>query len=248
MIKIEKVVLPSEEQWNRIIAGMRNPKNSWDRSDSGGCLDVLCDICPHNIPDQKPCQMPMDTYIIGTNDHTLMMNLAHGGPVHAKYRRMITVYLDITAPLYWWKEFDTYKVGTVANSCSTMHKIHAKEFTLEDFSHEHLLPPRALRRLRDTIDELNFWRDIFLNGGMVDWEDGTSRIYKPNEKDAWWQMIQLLPTSYNQKRTVMLNYEVLTNMYESRKNHKLDEWREFCKWIESLPYSEMIIGEEGSDE
>jgi hypothetical protein len=123
-----------------------------------------------------------------------------------------------------------------------MHKIHAKEFTLEDFSREHLLPPRSLRRLLDTIDELNFWRDIFLNGGMVDWEDGTSRIYKPHEKDAWWQMIQLLPTSYNQKRTIMLNYEVLTGMYESRKNHKLDEWHVFCDWIESLPYSELITG------
>jgi hypothetical protein len=166
-----------------------------------------------------------------------MMNLAHGGPVHAKYRRMITVYLDITAPLYWWKEFDTYKVGTVANSCSTMHKIHAKEFELSDFSHEHLLPS-SKNILEQTIRTLNACRDLYL--GYDGFKD---EFGEADKKEYWWQMIQLLPTSYNQKRTVMLNYEVLAAMYESRKNHKLDEWRTFCRWIEMLPYSELIIME-----
>jgi hypothetical protein len=235
-IKIENVEVTG---WEHAIRGMRNPKNSWEKSDS---LFIPKQFCDEDDTWKLSEQCGYYAPLVKQNDHQLMMSLAAGGPVHAKYRRMITVYLDITAPLYWWKEFDTYKVGTVANSCSTMHKIHAKEFTLEDFSREHLLPPRSLRRLLDTIDELNFWRDIFLNGGMVDWEDGTSRIYKPHEKDAWWQMIQLLPTSYNQKRTIMLNYEVLTGMYESRKNHKLDEWHVFCDWIESLPYSELITG------
>ena len=163
----------------------------------------------------------------------MMMKLAKGGAVHAKYRRMITVTCDITAPLYWWKEFDTYKVGTVANSCSTMHKIHAKEFTLDDFSHEHLYSNfgetfEALDLMEEIIDTLNFNREKFL---------------KTKDKTYWWQMIQLLPTSYNQKRTVMLNYEVLAGMYRDRKNHKLDEWHTFCDWIASLPHSEFIIGE-----
>ena len=177
---------------------------------------------------------------IGENDHGLMKKLVNGGPVHAKFRRMIAVYADITAPLYWWKEFDTYKVGTVANSCSTMHKIHDKEFEMSDFSFEHLndseyvgvnlypdgLTPITLMKM--TVDMLNYYRRCFI-------EDGKT-------KDDWWQMIQLLPSSYNQKRTVMLNYEVLANIYEWRKNHKLDEWREFCEWIETLPYSEIITG------
>ena len=180
--------------------------------------------------------------ILGPNDLDLMTRLAAGGPVHAKYRRMMVVYLDITAPLYWWKEFDTYKVGTVANSCSTMHKIQAKEFTLEDFSHEHLdedetcfqtlnadpyevIPFSSEDILKATIAALNVWRDKFL---------------ETNDKHYWWQMIQLLPSSYNQKRTVMLNYEVLHNIYHSRKGHKLDEWHTFCDWIETLPYSQLI--------
>ena len=238
MIKIENT---EAFGWEHAIRGMRNPKNSWEKSDSYECHSF--GGCHCEKEDYRGDRYYCHNVDIGPNDHKLMTSLTKGGPVHAKYRRMITVYLDITAPLYWWKEFDTYKVGTVANSCSTMHKIHAKEFELDDFSREHLLPPRALRRLLDTIDELNFWRDIFLNGGMVDWEDDTSRIYKPMEKDAWWQMIQLLPTSYNQKRTIMLNYEVLANIYESRKNHKLDEWHVFCDWIKSLPYSELITGE-----
>ena len=168
---------------------------------------------------------------MGENDHKLMMNLAHGGPVHAKYRRMIPVFLTIDAPLYWWKEFDTYKVGTVANSCSTMHKIHAKEFTLNDFSHEHLdIDPTYQTNtdlLEVIIETLNREREDFL---------------RTKDKYHWWQMIQLLPTSYNQKRTVKLNYEVLVNIYHSRKNHKLDEWHTFCDWIEQLPYSEIITG------
>jgi hypothetical protein len=179
-----------------------------------------------------------------------MMRLAKGGAVHAKYRRMITVYVDITAPLYWWKEFDTYKVGTVANSCSTMHKIHAKEFELEDFSCEKLRA-RAMTSLFQVIDELNYWRDIYNNGGMDDNYDGTVRVFEPKDKEAWHQMIQLLPTSYNQKRTIMLNYEVLVGMYRDRQNHKLDEWHTFCDWIKSLPYSELITmeseGEHGRD-
>ena len=231
MIKIENVEVVG---WEHVIRGMRNPKNSWELSDSYNChecyqkeLDNLgekCVNCPGEIN-------------IGPTDHKLMMSLAKGGPVHAKYRRMITVYLDITAPLYFWKEFDTYKLGTVANSCSTMHKIHAKEFTLEDFSCEHLLDFEEkgklkfspLGSLQNTIDELNDCREVYL---------------ETKDKKYWWQMIQLLPSSYNQKRTVMLNYEVLHNMYFSRKNHKLDEWREFCKWIVTLPYSEIITTKE----
>ena len=174
-------------------------------------------------------------YFIGPNDQKLLESLAAGGPVHAKYRRMIPVYMDITAPLYWWKEFDTYKLGTVVNSCSTMHKIHAKEFTLEDFSHEHLLPT-AEKSLKATIDILNGYRDQY---GVK-----TDPIVL---KDYWWQMIQLLPSSYNQKRTVMLNYEVLANIYKYRKDHKLDEWHTFCDWIETLPYSELITGVKKDD-
>ena len=180
-------------------------------------------------------------YILGPNDKGLMMRLAKNGPVHAKYRRMITVYVDITAPLYWWKEFDTYKVGTVANSCSTMHKIHAKEFTLEDFSTEHLFST-TLDDLICTIDTLNVHRDNYINFDNI-----TTHPCYVTKKDYWWQMIQLLPSSYNQKRTVMLNYEVLNNIYHSRKNHRLDEWREVCKWIEGLPYSEIITGRETED-
>ena len=230
MIKIENVEVVG---WEHAIRGMRNPKNSWDRSDS--------DYRYSCYNDKDECSA--GEYAIGPNDHKLMMSLAAGGPVHAKYRRMIVVYLDITAPLYWWKEYDTYKVGSVANSCSTMHKIAEKEFTLEDFSHEHLndgwvscevnggdhfYPLSALDVLKITIDALNYWRRRYL---------------ATKNKDDWWKMIQLLPSSYNQKRTVMLNYEVLHNIYISRKNHKLDCWRNFCKWIESLPYLELITGE-----
>lgn len=187
--------------WKPAIRGMRNPKNSWVRMDS-------------------------DEDMIGPNDADLMSRLAAGGPVHAKYRRMITVYVDITAPLYWWKEFDTYKVGTVANSCSTMHKIHDKEFDVSDFSCEHLEGVWALE-LIDAVALLNDAREKYL---------------ETKDKLYWWQMIQMLPSSYNQKRTVMLNYEVLNNMYHSRKGHKLDEWHTFCDWIDGLPNSWIITG------
>jgi hypothetical protein len=227
MLKIEKTVLPSPEQWEIIIEGMRNPMNSWDKMDSDTCGNRLV-----NCEKYTHCHVE---YCIGDNDHKLMTQLAKGGAVHAKYRRMIPVFLTIDAPLYWWKEFDTYKVGTVANSCSTMHKIQSKEFTLDDFSIDHLY---GLKEYRDVdepigimnivIDMLNYQRESFL---------------ETKDKIFWWQMIQLLPTSYNQKRTVMLNYEVLVNIYHSRKNHKLDEWHVFCDWIRKLPYSELITGD-----
>ena len=224
MLKIENTEVLG---WEHAIRGMRNPMNSWDKSDSGYCQrDLLrdCTTCVHKSTDYPVCYSGFD---IGPNDYALMKNLCNAGTDHRKFMRMITVYLDITAPLYWWKEFDTYKVGTVANSCSTMHKIHAKEFTLEDFSCEKLYDP--LGDLRPTIDRLNVYRERYL---------------ETKDKNDWWQMIQLLPTSYNQKRTVMLNYEVLANIYKSRRNHKLDEWHTFCDWIEELPYSELITGKE----
>ena len=223
MIKLEHTVLPSPKQIQFVIEGMRNPMNSWDKSDS---TIVKTD---HEV----------DDYIdIGKTDYSLMTRLAKAGKDHRKYMRTMPVYVRITAPLYWWKEFDTYKVGTVANSCSTMHKIHEKEFTLEDFSCEHLINSMCMeireqnirvsptQALLTTIECLNSYRDLYL---------------ETKDKKYWWQMIQLLPSSYNQTRNVMLNYEVLANMYHSRKNHKLDEWREFCEWIKNLPYSELII-------
>ena len=235
MLKIERYVLPSPEQWEIIIEGMRNPMNSWEKSDSGICTgfdEGLCDHCHFYEDEDDGCTTFCNNhddepiFVIGEADHKLMTSLAKGGAVHAKYRRMIPVYLTINAPLYWWKEFDTYKVGTVCNSCSTMHKIQAKEFTLDDFSHEHFcLSSKDV--MAKIIGALNIERQIFLN---------------TKNKESWWQMIQLLPTSYNQKRTVMLNYEVLVNIYHSRKNHKLDEWHTFCDWIEGLPYSELITG------
>lgn len=224
MLKIEKFVTASPEQWEIIIEGMRNPMNSWGKMDSHTIYEV--DTDDESIG---------EVFNMGENDRSLMMNLAKNGPVHAKYRRMIPVWVTLTAPLYWWKEFDTYKVGTVANSCSTMHKIQAKEFTLEDFSTEHLLNHAELYNgyvstsvLECVIGALNEFRKLYL--------DTKNKAY-------WWQMIQLLPTSYNQKRTVFLNYEVLHNIYISRRNHKLDEWHVFCDWISELPYSELIIGE-----
>lgn len=224
MIKIEKTEVMG---WEAAIRGMRNPMNSWEKSDSSigvAHRDTYVQVI-------QPCDCNPG-YFIGTNDAYLMNKLAAGGPVHAKYRRMITVYADITAPLYWWKEFDTYKVGTVANSCSTMHKIHEKEFTLEDFSTEHLYPEVREAFENTIIKALNEARRMY--NFLSD---------TPSKKDAWWQMIQLLPSSYNQKRTVMLNYEVLVGIYKWRKNHKLDEWRTLCEWIETLPYSEIITAE-----
>ncbi len=220
MIKLENTILPSADQWKAIIFGARNPLNSWGRSDSKFNEGENFD------PEDYPCR-----FELGDNDYSLMQRLAKAGTDHRKFMRMITTYVDITAPLYWWKEFDTYKIGTVANSCSTMHKIHAREFTLEDFSCEHLLPT-AKKNLESTIDILNGYRDQY----NVDTNPEVTKAH-------WWQMIQLLPSSYNQKRTVLLNYEVLANMHKSRKNHKLDEWHDFCSWIESLPYSELITGE-----
>lgn len=230
MIKIENVEVMG---WEAAIRGMRNPMNSWEKSDSQ--FDRL-DDCNHECID---CNLQFDecsAQQIGSSDRTLMMKLCKAGADHRKFMRMITVYVDVTAPLYWWKEFDTYKVGTVANSCSTMHKIADKRFTPEDFSHEHLIENAVTYNgcvstavLECVIGALNEFRNLY--------------IETKNTK-YWWQMIQLLPSSYNQRRTVMLNYEVLANMYHSRKNHKLDEWRDFCAWIESLPYSELITGEE----
>lgn len=238
MIKIENVTIHGLEE---TIRGMRNPMNSWDKSDSGICgggdRHIGCDNCC-----EHDCGHSFDGgFHIGKADHELMMKLAAGGSVHAKYRRMITVYLDITAPLYWWKEFDTYKVGTVANSCSTMHKIHSKEFTMDDFSHEHL-SDAFQKVLSYVIDELNMSRERYLDYDELSksTKDALNMKYPQYKKDIWYQMIQLLPSSYNQKRTVMLNYEVLTGIYPMRKEHKLDEWREFCQWIEKLPYSEII--------
>ena len=242
MLKIENTEIVG---WNAAIRGMRNPMNSWEKSDSQTCTN-----CTGCLPGQE-CERYKNGTFIGLNDLDLMTRLPNAGTDHCKFMRMITVYLDITAPLYWWKEFDTYKVGTVANSCSTMHKIHDKEFTLKDFSCEHLMDNCGLEIeftneggctdqalcgfddiLHITIDSLNFAREQYLTTG---------------EKCYWWQMIQLLPSSYNQKRTVMLNYEVLANIYKSRRNHKLDEWHTFCDWIESLPYSELITGNEKKD-
>ncbi len=221
MIKLEKTEVFG---WESAIRGMRNPMNSWDKIDSYyGCEYSSCIGCPKSYT----CNIFANELIVGENDLKLMKNLVKAGNDHSKFMRMINVTVDITAPLYWWKEFDTYKVGTVANSCSTMHKIHAKEFTLDDFSYEHLMT--SSRKVLDVvIDELNFYREQYLAEKTC--------------KDLWWQMIQLLPSSYNQKRTIQLNYAVLKNMYHSRKNHKLDEWVEFCKWIETLPYSELITG------
>lgn len=232
-IKIDNVVLPSPEQWEAIIRGMRNPLNSWEKSDTDWFyVQDKTDLSNGYLEYDEEDNM---YYLLGQNDLDLMTRLCRAGSEHRKFMRMITVYLDITAPLYWFKEFETYKVGTVANSCSTMHKIHAKEFTLEDFSCEHLLDFEEkgklkfspLGTLQNTIDELNDCREVYL---------------ETKDKKYWWQMIQLLPSSYNQKRTVMLNYEVLAAMYHQRKNHKLDDWREFCSWIEDLPYSELITG------
>ena len=261
MIKLENYEVVG---WEHAIRGMRNPMNSWEKSDSEFDYDpdancnLQCGSC--NLFGRYSKDGELRCNGIGPNDLKRMKSLAAAGTDHRKYLRMITVYVDITAPLYWWKEFDTYKVGTVVNSCSTMHKIHDKEFTIEDFScghlmrlplddHEYQNPPMLdVTSLRDgsevytplgmvvlTIRMLNMCRERYLQAkeGSVDDVD---------PKEFWWQMIQLLPSSYNQKRTVMLNYEVLANIYKSRKGHKLDEWRELCKWIESLPYSELIIG------
>ena len=237
MIKIENTEVVG---WEHAIRGMRNPMNSWDKSDSEFGI-----LIPEDY-DTKLIIEDEDYWIsyIGSKDRDLMMVLRRSGTDHRKFMRMLTVYLDITAPLYWWKEFDTYKVGTVANSCSTMHKIAAKEFDISDFSTEHLIdreqplyegntdcvePPNAIWLMYRTVQTLNQYRDLYL---------------QTKDKKYWWQLIQLLPSSYNQKRTIMLNYEVLANMFAARCNHKLDEWKTLCEWIRTLPYSNLITGEE----
>lgn len=271
MIKFENTEVVGLES---AIRGMRNPKNSWERSDTGFKCGIDGGVCNSSCADYPCNKTQTDRIVVGPNDLDLMKRLAAGGPVHAKYRRMIIVYVDITAPLYWWKEFDTYKVGTVANSCSTMHKITAKEFTLDDFSTDKLITrdddwddltcemidgqvtlnscaPSDILQL--ICNMMNFYRNLYLTEEHPD-----------DKKIDWWQMIQLLPSSYNQKRTVMLNYEVLAGIYPMRRNHKLDEWSEhepdlvirqgddvhymypyhgFCDWIKTLPYSELITGD-----
>lgn len=258
MIKFENTEVVG---WEHAIRGMRNPMNSWDKGDSVYCAGrgPKCKTCPYDPGDYNPCHsanMFKDKlFIIGPNDINLMKRLWKAGTDHRKFMRMIEVYVDITAPLYWWKEFDTYKVGTVVNSCSTMHKIHAKEFTLDDFSHEHLL---NIANIDDPCDVL------FLNGTNIRVDgDGLlgltinvlnhyrNQYLKTKDKKYWWQMIQLLPSSYNQKRTVMMSYEVLANQYSGRYGHPLDEWKRhkdgsyygFCDWIRELPYSELITGD-----
>ena len=231
MLKIEKFVTASPEQWEIIIEGMRNPLNSWDKSDSlffDGAEGHACRIS-QGVGDLSLIE-------IGPNDHSLMERLDNAGTEHRKFMRMIPVWVTLSAPLYWWKEADTYKVGTVRNSCSTMHKIQAKEFTYEDFSCEHM-NRRSSLHLKETIDLLNDYREKYLVAVKTEPETGLSA------KDIWWQMIQLLPSSYNQKATLFLNYEVLSNMYHQRKNHKLDDWHTFCDWIRELPYSELITRE-----
>ena len=247
MLKIENFEVLG---WEHAIRGMRNPMNSWEKSDSRW------------EPQFDTAQGPVaGEFVIGPNDYGLMMTLRNAGTDHRKFMRMITVYLDITAPLYWWKEFDTYKVGTVANSCSTMHKIAEKEFEEGDFSTEHLFDAESddvefpiiygkehtpIWSLHMTMKMLNFYREKYLETKAKPMKEEEKRATQM--KTYWWQMIQLLPTSYNQKRTVMLNYEVLANIYKSRKDHKLDEWHTFCDWIETLPYPELITGKENSND
>lgn len=242
MLKIEKFVTASPEQWEIIIEGMRNPMNSW------GKMDSFCHKDCDNCSDRGKCDYVYgsDLFVqgtpyrypgyIGPNDHSLMERLDNAGTEHRKFMRMIPVWVTLSAPLYWWKEMDTYKIGTTRNSCSTMHKIQAKEFTYDDFSCEHM-NRRSSLHLKETIDLLNDYREKYLVAVKTESETGLSA------KDIWWQMIQLLPSSYNQKATLFLNYEVLSNIYHQRKNHKLDDWHTFCDWVRELPYSELITKE-----
>ena len=227
MLKIEKVEVTG---WEAALRGMRNPMNSWEQSDSG-----------REFPDCGACPDEWRPFYIGPNDLNLIMALRAAGIDHRKFMRMITVYLDITAPLYWWKEYDTYKIGTVANSCSTMHKIHAKEFTLDDFSHEHLIDSPLVEEEPGKPALLNMQAREMLVILVNVLNAARYNYLKTKDKKYWWQMIQLLPTSYNQKRTIMLNYEVLANIYKSRRHHKLDEWHTFCEWVETLPAADKFI-------
>lgn len=238
MIKIENTQVVG---WEAAIRGMRNPMNSWDMSDSELCKGAdgfedchvnACGVCPRHEDFRH------DIFCVGAKDYDLMKRLRNAGMDHRKFMRMIIVTFDLTAPLYWWKEFDTYKIGTVANSCSTMHKIHAKEFTLDDFSCEHLI-------MEDGY-QYDYREDFYCLVHTLN--RARTKYLETKDKRFWWQMIQLLPTSYNQKRTILLNYEVLANIYKSRRNHKLDEWHDLCHWIETLPYSELITGKgDGND-
>lgn len=244
MLKIERTEVIG---WEQAIRGMRNPKNSWEKSDSGTCPNGTefgyCYLdhrkyCPRQNTDDP-------TFCVGPNDLKLMTTLRNAGTDHRKFMRMVAVYLDITAPLYWWKEFDTYKVGTVANSCSTMHKIAAKEFTFDDFSHEKLINSACMEIQEQHIT----WSPMQVLATIIECLNAYRELYlKTGDKKYWWQMIQLLPSSYNQRRTILLNYEVLANIYKSRRNHKLDEWHTFCDWIETLPYSELITGKDVPNE
>lgn len=255
MLKLEKTEVVG---WEAAIRGMRNPMNSWEQSDSGHCHKDLvrdCVTCVHHDTGYSACTA--GHFDVGPKDYDLMTRLRAAGTDHRKFMRMIEVYADITAPLYWWKEFDTYKVGTVANSCSTMHKIHAKEFTLEDFSCEHLLDEESLPPYEERVD-IDHCEPLAAIDAHGQWCYYTPKTFlnmtcqvlnhfrklylKTKDKVYWKQMIQLLPSSYNQKRTIMFSYEVLANIYKSRRNHKLDEWHTLCDWIEGLPYSDLITG------
>lgn len=227
MLKIENTEVVG---WEATIRGMRNPKNSWEKSDSFFCGSSEC--CFSDDECNPGCAGYGQGFNIGEADFDLMTRLRNSSTDHRKFMRMITVYLDITAPLYWWKEFDTYKVGTVANSCSSMHKIADKEFAIDDFSIEHLNDDRSAE-----VSNLEWFEHLITHLNR-----DRKRFIETKDKQYWWQLIQLLPSSYNQRRTVMLNYEVLANIYKSRKDHKLDEWHTFCDWIESLPYSGLITG------
>lgn len=254
MIKFEHVVLPSPEQMEFDIEGVRNAFRSWDRMDSGKCAEVGCnDKCPYFVKgetdEDDDCNMSdflltnWKEYILGPNDSKLCKSLAYAGAEHRKFMRSMQIRVRVTAPLYWWKEYDTYKIGTVTESESTMHTIAQREFKLEDFSAEHLtnvpgegvLPPLAV--LKTIINTLNAYRKLYLGTSSSDGSVGTSE----NRKDIWWQMIQLLPSSYNQTRNITLSYEAAANIYRQRKHHKLDEWREFCSFLETLPYPEFIM-------
>lgn len=248
MIKFEHTEVVG---WEHAIRGMRNPLGSWEKSDSAWAAEYI----GHDIFSETSYYDARGRFDIGINDLDLMMRLRNAGTDHRKFMRMITVYVDITAPLYWWKEFDTYKVGTVANSCSTMHCIHKKEFTLEDFSCEYLdwtdAPEENYEAgdiLALTVKLLNVNRNRYNEAAkrlkMMELSEAERKHISAQKKRFWYNMIQLLPTSYNQKRTVMLNYEVLANMYKSRRDHKLDEWHDFCDWIKDLPYSQLITGYE----
>ena len=262
MIKFENTEVMG---WEAAIRGMRNPMNSWEKGDSGKMYWNGTWYTPDPVLRSYFTDYGMNL-LIGPNDLDLMKRLRNAGTDHRKFMRMITVYVDITAPLYWWKEFDTYKVGTVANSCSTMHKIHAKEFTIDDFSHEHLDGVSRDMFMQNDNDQPYFFCSFedMLYIQIEALNEGRKLYLETKDKKYWWQMIQLLPSSYNQKRTVTLNYEVLANIYKSRRNHRLDEWCEhepewefdtakpwqfgFCDWIKTLPYSELITGDFDKEE